>query len=73
MVETHKKVDIARKQLETAIKLFFLGEDYFSVITLAGAVDSIYGSILVLLDKEPSLHSWARTEKTLYRALSAKI
>ena len=68
-VELYKKVDIARTQLETAIRLFFLGEDYFSVVTLAGASEEICGRILQLLGKEPELYARARSIKILSDAL----
>lgn len=68
-MDLYKTVDIARMQLETAIRLFFLGEDYFSVVTLAGASEEIYGRILQLLGKEPALHARARTTRILHDAL----
>ena len=38
--------DRALKQLETALCLYFKGEDYYSVITLAGASEEIFGKLL---------------------------
>jgi len=40
-LKSHKKLDLASNQLETAIGLFVSGGDKFSVITLAGAADVI--------------------------------
>lgn len=37
---------MARRQLETALQLYFAATDYYSVITLAGAADEIFGQIL---------------------------
>jgi len=67
-----KIVDIARTQLETAIRLFFYAEDYFSVVTLAGASEEILGKILVELGKEPSHASYSRTFSLVVEALSGE-
>ena len=64
-METYKKIDIAKSQLETAIRFFLVGEDYFSSITLAGAAEEIYGKILQLLGKESALHSYSRSMEEL--------
>jgi len=40
------KLDIAKRQLETAIDLHFTGGDYLAVITLAGAAEEILGKLL---------------------------
>src|SRR5438132_13627811 len=42
----YQKLDIAHQQLDTAIQLFFEGVDYFSVVTLAGASEEIFGQEL---------------------------
>jgi hypothetical protein len=67
-VETHDRRTMAETQLETALALYFKGEDYFSVITLAGAADEIFGQVLIseggqseldLLKKNAaSVHKW---------------
>jgi hypothetical protein len=40
-IQTYRRLDLAKNQLETAIGLFVSGRDRFSVITLAGAADGI--------------------------------
>ena len=45
-IESHSKTDIALRQLETALRLFDEGQDYYSVVTLAGAADEILGRLL---------------------------
>jgi hypothetical protein len=47
----HKK-DIARWQLETAVRLFLLGRDRSSVITLAGAAGNILDRLVRNAEKE---------------------
>lgn len=45
-VQPHEKHAIALQQLETALRLFEEGQDFYSVITLAGAADEIFGKLL---------------------------
>jgi len=45
-IESHSKTDIALRQLETALRLFDEGQDYYSDVTLAGAADEILGRLL---------------------------
>ena len=45
-MQSHDRRTTADTQLETALSLYFGGQDYFSVITLAGAADTIFGQIL---------------------------
>ena len=51
-LKTHKKLDLASCQLETAIGLFISGGDKFSVITLAGAADVILCQLVLNQDEE---------------------
>jgi hypothetical protein len=44
--ETYEKKIVALTQLETALRLYLEGIDYFSVITLAGAAEEIFGRLL---------------------------
>jgi hypothetical protein len=45
-VENHYAENLALTQLETALRLYFEGKDFASVITLAGAADEIFGQLL---------------------------
>lgn len=49
------KLDIAVKQLETAIDLFVDRTDYVSAITLAGASDEILGTLVKRSGKHPAV------------------
>lgn len=42
----HAPLCIAQRQLDTALRLYFEQEDYYSVITLAGAAEEILGKFL---------------------------
>ena len=50
---TYHKKDIAKAQLETAVRLFLQGRDLSSVITLAGASGTILDRLLRNAGKEP--------------------
>jgi hypothetical protein len=45
-IESHSKKQIALTQLETGLRLFQEANDYYSVVTLAGAADEILGRLL---------------------------
>lgn len=45
-IEINKYRDIAKEQLETALRLYFEQRDFYSVITLAGAAEEILGKML---------------------------
>ena len=51
----HDVQSIALRQLETALRLYFEGKDYYSVITLAGAAEEILGQLLTCSGGENSL------------------
>lgn len=56
-VRAHYRTDLALSQLETALRLFFEGRDYASVVTLAGAADEIFGQLLTADGRESSIES----------------
>lgn len=47
-IEKHHKKEIAARQLDTALVLYFAKRDLFSVITLAGAAEEILGQLIAL-------------------------
>jgi hypothetical protein len=47
------RLDIATRQLETAVWMFLEGKDRFSVITLAGAASAILMRLVLNADKQP--------------------
>lgn len=40
------KIEIAKRQIDTAIELYFAQKDFVSIITLAGASEEILGNII---------------------------
>ncbi len=46
------KIEIAKRQIETAINLFLAEQDFLSVVTLAGAGEEILGKLLTRHSKK---------------------
>lgn len=65
----HSRLDMARRQLETALALYFEGMDHYSVITLAGAADEIFGQVLRAQGQEPRLEEIAKSVTAIYKKL----
>jgi hypothetical protein len=54
-IEEHDIKRIALTQLETALRLYFERQDYYSVVALAGAADVIFGGLLEASGLDSSL------------------
>jgi hypothetical protein len=52
---TYDKRFIALTQLESALRLFREGDDYFSTLTVAGAAEEILGDLLRSRDQQNAL------------------
>ena len=68
-VQTYPKQSIALAQLETALRLFSVGEDLISVITLAGAAEEILGKLVKSRGRDNSLDSLKKTATSIYERL----
>jgi len=68
-VQTYSKQSIALAQLETALRLFSVGEDLISVITLAGAAEEILGKLVKSRGRDNSLDSLKETATSIYERL----
>jgi len=68
----YKKIDIAQKMLETALELYNKGEDYFSVLHLAGASEEILGRLLELKGISNSLNSEIDAFISVYKEIYRK-
>lgn len=62
----HDAQCMALRQLESALRLYFEQEDYYSVITLAGASEEIFGKLL----KDNSLGKSQNSLGSLKKAVS---
>ena len=56
-VQNHNRHDMALKQLETALSLYFSATDDYSVIILAASADDIFGQLLTANGQESSLET----------------
>lgn len=61
--------EIALEQLETALRLWFERADYFSIITLAGAAEEIFGKSVSAQGRESSLDSLRSTMPAMHKFL----
>lgn len=66
---THDSRCIALAQLETALRLYFEWQDYFSVITLAGNAEEIFGKILKAKGIVNSLEARKKTVAAIHQHL----
>jgi hypothetical protein len=71
-IQSFTKLDIALKQIDTALELYFENKDLFSVITLAGAGEEILGKLLKAQKKENSSEQRTKSLMEIYAALSQK-
>ena len=69
VVIAHDVQCIALRQLETALHLYFEGEDYYSVITLAGASEEILGKLLSEAGNNTALDSLKKDGSAVHEAL----
>ena len=65
----HDVHDVALRQLETALKLYIKGEDYYSVVTLAGAAEELFGQLLKDSDGQNAMDSLKQDVAAIHRAL----
>lgn len=61
--------DLALAQLETALRLFFEGSDYASVITLAGAADEVFGKLLTAAGRPNALEELKKAVAAIHLKL----
>jgi len=59
------KIDVARRQLNTAIELFLSNGDLLSVITLSGAAEEIFGKIANSIGKDNAIDFLAKSHNSL--------
>jgi hypothetical protein len=60
---------MASHQLETALQLYFAGGELYSVITLAGAADEVFGQLLRSQGKEPRIEEIKKSVAAIYKKL----
>src|SRR4051794_2975004 len=68
-IRAYDRRDLALKQLETALQLYFSNGDRASVITLSGAADEIFGKLLERSGRDSSLKSLVSAVTAIRAAL----
>jgi hypothetical protein len=68
-LQAYSKQSIALAQLETALRLFHVGDDLISVITLAGAAEEILGKLVKKRGQDNSLDSLKKTAAAIHERL----
>ena len=68
-VRAYYRDELALMQLETALHIFFEGNAFASVITLAGAADEILGKLLLSAGRENSLEVLKKAVAEIYQKL----
>jgi hypothetical protein len=71
-LERHDRRAMALTQLETALRLYFEGSDYYSTITLSGAADEIFGQLLRAQGQEPRLESIKTSVAAIFKQLRGR-
>jgi hypothetical protein len=68
-VQAYSKQSIALAQVETALRLFHVGDELISVITLAGAAEEILGKLVRNRGRDNSLDSLKNAAAAMYQHL----
>lgn len=64
--QSYERQQIAEIQLETALRLYFEGADFFSVLTLAGAAEEILGRLVEGRGGECSVNSLSKAMSRIH-------
>lgn len=71
-ITEHNRKHMALVQLETALTLYFEGKDYYSVISLAGAADEIFGQLLKAKGIDNSLEGMKKSAVAIHKQLTGE-
>lgn len=69
----HDRRCIALTQLETALRLYFERQDYYSVIALADAADEIFGQLLAASGRENSIETIKTSVVAIHKHLTGNV
>ncbi len=61
---------MALTQLETALRLYFERQDYYSVVALAGAADEIFGQLLTAKGLDSSIETIKKSVVAIHKHLT---
>ncbi|MFL5481823.1 MAG: hypothetical protein ACJ8AK_06505 [Gemmatimonadaceae bacterium] len=68
----HDRMGMALVQLETALRLYFEGQDYYSVISLSGAADEIFGQLLTANGVKNSVETIKKAAVEIHKHLTGE-
>lgn len=68
-VHAYYRDDLALAQLEAALRIFFEGNNFASVITLAGAADEIFGKLLASSGRTNSLENLTKAVAEIHQKM----
>ena len=71
-LQSFTKIEIAVKQIETAIDIYMRGQDFFSLITLAGAGEEILGRLIENSGGRHSLNKQAEALIEIHKVINQK-
>jgi hypothetical protein len=71
-IAEHNRKEMALVQLETALALYFEGTDYYSVISLAGAADELFGQLLKAKGTDNSLETLKKAAVAIHKQLTGE-
>jgi hypothetical protein len=69
-VQGHDRKCMALTQLETALRLYFERQDYYSVVALAGAADEIFGQLLTAKGLDCSIETIKKSVAAIHEHLT---
>jgi len=69
VIRAYYRAELALSQLETALRLYFEGSDFASVVTLAATADEIFGNLLKSEGRESSLESLKKSVAAIHQKL----
>lgn len=72
-IKSFSKIELAVKQIETAIDIYMSGKDFFSPITLAGAGEEILGRLIEKLGRKTSLSKKTEAFIEVHKIINKKI
>jgi len=72
-VQGHDIKCMALTQLETALRLYFERQDYYSVVTLAGAADEIFGKLLTAKGLDCSIETIKKSVAAIHTHLTGSV
>ncbi len=72
-VQGHDRRYMALTQLETALRLYFECQNYYSVVALAGAADETFGQLLTAKGLDSSIETIKKSVVAIHKHLTGEV